>query len=109
MEPANLHAGGAMTRAPVSAGRPIGHVETKLYRGFIEHLGRCIHGGIHDDGPLPLIRSLTATRSCCTHRQHSTSPWRHSPRAMSQRSRKLTLSRSKRGRKTQADPWSPSR
>jgi hypothetical protein len=121
MEPADLPAGDAITRIPVSAGRPIGHVERKFYRCFIEHLGRYIHGGIHDEGPrpngetlwcrtsdgsleerypfpaalapdsepprsLPLIRSLTATRSCCTYRQHSTSPWTHLPQAMSQRS-----------------------
>jgi len=34
----------------VDPGRPIGEVDPRIYGGFIEHLGRCIYGGIFDDG-----------------------------------------------------------
>jgi alpha-L-arabinofuranosidase len=38
-----------MTRIAVDPGRPIGHVDRNVFGGFIEHLGRCIYGGIYDD------------------------------------------------------------
>ncbi|MGE5132221.1 MAG: alpha-N-arabinofuranosidase [Gemmatimonadota bacterium] len=39
-----------MTRIAVDAGRPIGQLDAKVFGGFIEHLGRCIYGGIYDEG-----------------------------------------------------------
>jgi alpha-N-arabinofuranosidase len=39
-----------MTRIAVDPGRPIGHVDRNVFGGFIEHLGRCIYGGIYDEG-----------------------------------------------------------
>jgi alpha-N-arabinofuranosidase len=41
---------GRVTRVAVSPGRPIGPVDRKLFGGFIEHLGRCIYGGVYDQG-----------------------------------------------------------
>jgi len=40
--------GGA--RIKVDQGRRIGEVDPRIYGGFIEHLGRCIYGGIFDEG-----------------------------------------------------------
>ena len=39
-----------MTRIAVDPGRPIGHLDRNVFGGFIEHLGRCIYGGIYDEG-----------------------------------------------------------
>ena len=30
--------------------RVIGHVDRRIFGGFVEHLGRCIYGGIFDEG-----------------------------------------------------------
>src|SRR5262249_24870639 len=42
--------GGSMTRIAVDPGRLVGHVDRRIFGGFIEHLGRCIYGGIFDEG-----------------------------------------------------------
>ena len=39
-----------MTRVAVDPGRAVGYLDRKVYGGFIEHLGRCIYGGIYDEG-----------------------------------------------------------
>jgi alpha-N-arabinofuranosidase len=39
-----------MTSVLVDPGRTIGHVSRGIFGGFIEHLGRCIYGGIYDEG-----------------------------------------------------------
>ena len=37
-------------RINVDPTRPTGTVDPRIYGGFIEHLGRCIYGGIFDEG-----------------------------------------------------------
>jgi alpha-L-arabinofuranosidase len=39
-----------MSRVVVDPGRPLGRLDRKVFGGFIEHLGRCIYGGIYDEG-----------------------------------------------------------
>ena len=39
-----------MIRIAVDPGRAIGHLDRNVFGGFIEHLGRCIYGGIYDEG-----------------------------------------------------------
>lgn len=39
-----------MTRIAVDPARPTGRLDPKVFGGFIEHLGRCIYGGIADEG-----------------------------------------------------------
>ncbi len=39
-----------MARIDVDVDRPIGSVDPRIFGGFIEHLGRCIYGGIFDEG-----------------------------------------------------------
>jgi len=39
-----------MTRLTVEPGRAIGQVNRNIFGGFIEHLGRCIYGGIYEEG-----------------------------------------------------------
>jgi alpha-N-arabinofuranosidase len=39
-----------VTRVTVEPGRTIGHVNRNIFGGFIEHLGRCIYGGIYEEG-----------------------------------------------------------
>jgi alpha-N-arabinofuranosidase len=39
-----------MTRISVDPGRQLGALDPKVFGGFIEHLGRCIYGGIYDEG-----------------------------------------------------------
>jgi alpha-N-arabinofuranosidase len=38
------------TRIAVDPQRPIGRVDRKVFGGFVEHLGRCIYGGLYDEG-----------------------------------------------------------
>jgi alpha-L-arabinofuranosidase len=38
------------TRIKIDTDRTIGQIDPKLYGNFIEHLGRCIQGGIFDEG-----------------------------------------------------------
>ena len=39
-----------MTRIAVDPGRLIGCLDRRVFGGFVEHLGRCIYGGIFDEG-----------------------------------------------------------
>jgi alpha-N-arabinofuranosidase len=39
-----------MTKIAVDPGRAIGHLNRHVFGGFIEHLGRCIYGGVYDEG-----------------------------------------------------------
>ena len=39
-----------MSRITVDLQRPIGSVDPRIFGQFIEHLGRCIYGGIYDEG-----------------------------------------------------------
>lgn len=38
-----------MARIKIDLDRKIGHVDRRMYGGFIEHLGRCIYGGIYEE------------------------------------------------------------
>ena len=59
-----------MTRISIDLGRRIGTVDPRIFGQFIEHLGRCIYGGIYDEGsPLSDARGfrrdvLEAARPC---------------------------------------------
>lgn len=37
-------------RVTINLDRPIGTVDRRIFGGFIEHLGRCIYGGVFDEG-----------------------------------------------------------
>ncbi len=39
-----------MAKIKIDLDREIGRVDRNLFGGFIEHLGRCIYGGIYDEG-----------------------------------------------------------
>jgi alpha-L-arabinofuranosidase len=39
-----------MTRIAIDPSRPIGRLDRKVFGGFVEHLGRCIYGGLYDEG-----------------------------------------------------------
>src|SRR5690349_8083134 len=39
-----------MARIKVDLDRKIGRVDRRIFGSFIEHLGRCIYGGVVDDG-----------------------------------------------------------
>ena len=39
-----------MTRISIDLDRRIGTVDPRIFGQFIEHLGRCIYGGIYDEG-----------------------------------------------------------
>lgn len=39
-----------MTSIAVDPLRPVGQLDRKVFGGFIEHLGRCIYGGIYEEG-----------------------------------------------------------
>jgi alpha-N-arabinofuranosidase len=39
-----------LARIDIDVDRPIGSVDPRIFGGFIEHLGRCIYGGIFDEG-----------------------------------------------------------
>jgi alpha-N-arabinofuranosidase len=39
-----------MARIKIDLDRTIGQVDRRIYSGFIEHLGRCIYGGIYEEG-----------------------------------------------------------
>src|SRR5947209_19843655 len=42
-----------VTRIKIDLDRQVGQVDRRIYSGFIEHLGRCIYGGIYEeDSPL---------------------------------------------------------
>jgi alpha-L-arabinofuranosidase len=39
-----------MARIDIGVERPVGTIDRRIFGGFIEHLGRCIYGGIFDEG-----------------------------------------------------------
>jgi alpha-N-arabinofuranosidase len=39
-----------MTTVTISTRRSLGALNRRIYGGFVEHLGRCIYGGIYDEG-----------------------------------------------------------
>ena len=39
-----------MTRIAVDPARPIGSLDRNVFGGFVEHLGRCIYGGLYAEG-----------------------------------------------------------
>ena len=39
-----------MAKIKIDLDRMIGHVDRNVFGGFIEHLGRCIYGGIYEEG-----------------------------------------------------------
>ena len=39
-----------MTRIVVDPGRRLGDVDRTIFGGFVEHLGRCIYGGLYEEG-----------------------------------------------------------
>ena len=41
---------GLVARISIDLTRTIGRVDPRTYSGFIEHLGRCIYGGIFEEG-----------------------------------------------------------
>ena len=53
-----------MARIEIRTDRPIGTVDERIFGGFIEHLGRCIYGGVFDEGsPLADARGSAPTSS----------------------------------------------
>jgi alpha-L-arabinofuranosidase len=40
----------AVARVCIDVDRPLGPVDRRIFGGFIEHLGRCIYGGVFDEG-----------------------------------------------------------
>ena len=39
-----------MTRIAIDPARELGHLDRNIFGGFVEHLGRCIYGGLYDEG-----------------------------------------------------------
>jgi alpha-N-arabinofuranosidase len=39
-----------VTRVAVDPGRRLGRLEREVFGGFVEHLGRCVYGGLYDEG-----------------------------------------------------------
>jgi alpha-N-arabinofuranosidase len=39
-----------VTRIAVDPARPLGTLDRNVFGGFVEHLGRCIYGGLYDEG-----------------------------------------------------------
>ena len=53
-----------MTRIHIDLARRIGTVDRRIFGNFIEHLGRCIYGGIFEEGsPLSDARGFRARRA----------------------------------------------
>jgi alpha-L-arabinofuranosidase len=40
----------AVAQVCIDVDRPLGQVDRRIFGGFIEHLGRCIYGGVFDEG-----------------------------------------------------------
>lgn len=43
-------AAGAPARVAISPGRSLGALDRNVFGGFVEHLGRCINGGLYEEG-----------------------------------------------------------
>ena len=41
---------GAEARIKIDIDRTIGEIDKNLYGNFVEHLGRCVYGGLYDPG-----------------------------------------------------------
>jgi len=39
-----------VSRIAISPSRPLGAIDRKVFGGFVEHLGRCIYGGLYEEG-----------------------------------------------------------
>ena len=39
-----------MTRIAIDPARSVGRLDRKVFGGFVEHLGRCIYGGLYEEG-----------------------------------------------------------
>jgi alpha-L-arabinofuranosidase len=39
-----------VTRIAIDPGRVLGQVDRNVFGGFVEHLGRCIYGGLYEEG-----------------------------------------------------------
>ncbi len=39
-----------MSRVTVGPGRSLGRLDRNVFGGFVEHLGRCIDGGLFEEG-----------------------------------------------------------
>ena len=39
-----------MSRVTVDGGRSLGKLDRNVFGGFVEHLGRCINGGLFEEG-----------------------------------------------------------
>ena len=39
-----------LTRVTIDPARPLGQLDRRMFGGFVEHLGRCIYGGLYDEG-----------------------------------------------------------
>jgi len=39
-----------VTRIAIDPSRPVGKLDRKVFGGFVEHLGRCIYGGLYEEG-----------------------------------------------------------
>ncbi len=61
--PAAAQASALKARVKIDTERTIGDIDPKLYGNFIEHLGRCIDGGIFEDGS-PLSDARGFARTC---------------------------------------------
>jgi alpha-L-arabinofuranosidase len=40
----------ALAQICIDVDRPVGRVDRRIFGGFIEHLGRCVYGGVFDEG-----------------------------------------------------------
>jgi alpha-N-arabinofuranosidase len=40
----------ATTHVAINPDRPVGKLDRHVFGGFVEHLGRCVYGGIYDEG-----------------------------------------------------------
>jgi alpha-L-arabinofuranosidase len=39
-----------VTRIAIDPSRPLGRIDRNVFGGFVEHLGRCIYGGLYEEG-----------------------------------------------------------
>ncbi len=73
--------GGVVTRIVATPPGELGELDRKVFGGFVEHLGRCIYGGLYDEGSpladaqgfrtdvLGLLRELRTGRAALAGRQ----------------------------------------
>ncbi|HEX4398257.1 MAG TPA: alpha-L-arabinofuranosidase C-terminal domain-containing protein [Trebonia sp.] len=39
-----------MSRIAIDPSRPLGAIDRRIFGGFVEHLGRCVYGGLYEEG-----------------------------------------------------------